>query len=135
LPKAEYPWEPEPGFCALNTTNNTALAEALEAIRRQRCPYGDGRCDCKYGLDTSGPHGAGSERTGCPELREMIHRLLHRPNTFAEDPLEVVKRMTDAFKTALERTGITGHLQNQILERWTFGQIGTQMYAPPADGS
>jgi hypothetical protein len=43
--------------------------------------YSD-RCDCKYGLVDAKYPGAGSEQTGCPELRELINRLLHRPETF-----------------------------------------------------
>lgn len=94
-------WEPSYGFCAMNETDRVALAMTLEAIRRQVCCYGGGnRCDCKYGLRVErgaqlqefgvapaegersiayrGIRMGSSEQTGCPELREIIHRLLHR---------------------------------------------------------
>lgn len=87
-------WEPSYGFCASNETDRMALAMTLEQLRRQVCCYGGGnRCDCKYGLrvergavlnefGVKNPEGtarsAGSEQTGCPELREIIHSLLHR---------------------------------------------------------
>lgn len=101
-------WEPNYGFCAGNETDRVVLAMTLEAIRRQVCCYGGGnRCDCKYGLmpdihavvhefgisrgekspqrtTLTGPDyyigvkNENSEQTGCPELRELIHRLLHR---------------------------------------------------------
>ena len=85
-------WEPSYGFCAGNETDRVALAMTLEALRRQVCCYGGGnRCDCKYGLrvergavlkdfgiEGTGVHMSNSEQTGCPELRELIHRLLHR---------------------------------------------------------
>ena len=96
-------WEPSYGFCAYNETDAIALAMALESVRRGICAYGGGnRCDCKYGIRPE--RGAeihefgishpdkqaegrmsfyrgvtgNSEQTGCPELREIIHRLLHR---------------------------------------------------------
>jgi hypothetical protein len=81
-------WEPGYGFCAANRTEREALAKALELVRRRICAYSwgierDERCDCKYGADvTNPPQGIGSEATGCPELREVIHRLLHRPESF-----------------------------------------------------
>jgi hypothetical protein len=94
-------WEPSYGFCASNETDTVALAMTLEALRRRICAYGGGnRCDCKYGLRVErgavlrefgvtkgddkfdfayrGVTAYNSEQTGCPELREMIHRLLHR---------------------------------------------------------
>lgn len=86
-------WEPLYGFCAYNETDKVALAKTLEAVRRQICAYGGGNtCDCKYGLSVKesvptfedrqgfniGGTIGGSEQTGCPELREIINRLLHR---------------------------------------------------------
>lgn len=101
-------WEPSYGFCASNETDRVALAMTLEAVRRRICAYGGGnRCDCKYGLmpdiyaevqefgikrgEKSSPANPlasrdfyngtktnNHEQTGCPELRELIHRLLHR---------------------------------------------------------
>lgn len=100
------PWEPSYGFCAYNETDNVTLAKTLEAIRRMLCCYGGGsRCDCKYGLTVNedltpvefgfvDSNGVGvnrftakytvgnSEQVGCPELREVINRLLHRPESF-----------------------------------------------------
>ena len=43
---------------------------ALETARRALCPYSRDPCDCKYGIQKGGR--AGSERTGCPELRDLI---------------------------------------------------------------
>jgi len=105
LMKSVSEWEPAYGFCATNEHDRVALAMTLEALRRRVCSYGGGnRCDCKYGLRVdrgavvhefgitppegtptdrarsmrySGTKG-NSEQTGCPELREIIHRLLHR---------------------------------------------------------
>lgn len=79
----DYDWEPSYGFCAGRGTSNIALAEALEAARRRVCAYNwppyesDVRCDCKYGSSVKEKTSYGSESTGCPELREMIYRLLH----------------------------------------------------------
>jgi hypothetical protein len=82
--EAATDWEPLYGFCSVNEHSNESLARALEAIRRRICAYGgNGRCDCKYGRDATKQQRAGSEQTGCPELVEVIHRLLHRPETFA----------------------------------------------------
>jgi hypothetical protein len=87
-------WEPSYGFCGVSTKANAKLAEALEAlealeaVRRRVCAYNMGlrnedvRCDCKYGIDLTTKRTMGSEQTGCPELRELINRLLHRPETF-----------------------------------------------------
>jgi hypothetical protein len=57
--------------------------EALETIRRMLCEYFNDPCDCKYGLSRgnvlSDVHGVPSrgtaERTGCPEVREVIFLL------------------------------------------------------------
>lgn len=84
-------WEPEPGFCALNENSNEELAAALEVVRRKICAYNMGtrdedvRCDCKYGATPEEARWAGSENTGCPELREVIYRLLHKPESFREN--------------------------------------------------
>lgn len=43
---------------------------ALESARRVICAYGQDPCDCKYGIDRD--VGLVSERTGCPELRDLI---------------------------------------------------------------
>lgn len=64
-----------------------ALAASLEIVRRRICCYSDGtvdvRCDCKYGLGAILTDGAvvrpGGEKTGCPELREVIAFLLAAP--------------------------------------------------------
>lgn len=80
--------EPTYGLTAGKGTDNVALAAALEHVRRRVCCYSMGhvRCDCKYGVSIEDlPPGAGdklnydygSEQTGCPELREVIYRLLH----------------------------------------------------------
>jgi len=82
--------EPSYGFLS---TDREALAAALEAVRRRVCAYSmapftgdfhyDNRCDCKYGLDidklVSGEveYRHTGEQTGCPELRSVIHMLLH----------------------------------------------------------
>ncbi len=83
------PWEPRYGFTDTNTTDNESLAAALESVRRRICVYGGSRhCDCKYGAKPREGqlHAFGSyepsEKNGCPELRELINRLLHRPDTF-----------------------------------------------------
>lgn len=84
----DFDWEPSYGFCAENKTNVVELAEALELVRRRACAYnmdimnGDTPCDCKYGGSVKEKRSLGSERTGCPELREIINRLLHRPEIF-----------------------------------------------------
>lgn len=90
----KFEWEATYGFCAMNTSSNEHLAATLEAIRRTVCAYGGGDyCDCKYGLQAAGETGRYatyndrterllSEQTGCPELRELIHRLLYRTETF-----------------------------------------------------
>jgi hypothetical protein len=80
-----FEWEPDYGFCAENLKTNRELAAALEKVRRKVCTnIGDGidGCDCKYGARPQGSRSS-SEKTGCPELREVINRLLRRPETFA----------------------------------------------------
>jgi hypothetical protein len=77
------PWEPSYGFCGEAATDRVELAHSLEAVRRRVCAYMGDTCDCKYGLTTEAR--ASSEHTGCPELRELIHRLLHRPESLAGD--------------------------------------------------
>jgi hypothetical protein len=90
----ELEWEPDYGFTARNTTDVTSLAAALEATRRRICAYGPTatRCDCKYGagvhlnlghVNPDGTVKAGDEQSGCPEISEVIHRLLHRPGSLA----------------------------------------------------
>ncbi len=81
-----FSWEPDYGFCAENVHTNEELARALEKARRRVCAYGsvgDQGCDCKYGARPEGNRGT-TEKTGCPELREVINRLLRRPDTFVE---------------------------------------------------
>lgn len=49
------------------------IATELEQVRERLCPYppnGTG-CDCKYGVGYGTRLGS-SEKTGCPELREII---------------------------------------------------------------
>lgn len=83
-----FEWEPSYGFCGMAETDAVRLAEALEVVRRRICAYNlgfnnaDVRCDCKYGVSVEDDARLGSEQTGCPELREIINRLLHRPETF-----------------------------------------------------
>lgn len=87
-----FEWESTYGFTSINETPNEQLAATLEALRRKVCCYGGGDfCDCKYGLRAAGPSKyvarpgedktdrSNYEQTGCPELRELIHRLLYRP--------------------------------------------------------
>lgn len=87
-PTPKYDWEPSYGF---THTDPVQLAAALEQVRKRICAYGpDAKvCDCKYGIDqpltgwrygmSKSPHGnhLSSEMTGCPELRSVIHMLLH----------------------------------------------------------
>lgn len=49
------------------------IANYLEVARRRLCPYpmNGSSCDCKYGLGY-GTNVRSSEKTGCPELREII---------------------------------------------------------------
>jgi hypothetical protein len=82
--------EPSYGFCAGRGTSNIQLAEALERVRRQVCAYNwppydsDARCDCKFGATVKEKFSFGSESTGCPELREIIYSLLHRPEALSD---------------------------------------------------
>lgn len=49
------------------------IANDLEYVRQKLCPYpiNVSSCDCKYGLGY-GTNVKNSEKTGCPELREII---------------------------------------------------------------
>ena len=52
------------------------LQAALEAARKAVCPYPPGpTCDCKKGLVGPQHFGDSSEKTGCPEIRDMIRLL------------------------------------------------------------
>ena len=85
----KYDWEPSYGFCGLNTDPIEDLTYALELVRRRICAYnmgirqGDVSCDCKYGINEN-DRSMGSEATGCPELRELINRLIHRSETLTD---------------------------------------------------
>ena len=58
---------------ALALARKRFLYEQLESARRHICVYNRDPCDCKYGrISISSPSG---EQTGCPELRDLIHRL------------------------------------------------------------
>lgn len=95
-------WEPSYGLTATNTTANAKLAETLEAMRRRACAYGSDaeRCDCKYGLRPDGRRRPGDEQCGCPELRETIHRLLHRPESLIPEGFVV---LPEAIHAEIER--------------------------------
>lgn len=49
------------------------IADELEIVRQRLCPYPNNgsTCDCKYGLGY-GVSLRTSDKTGCPELRDMI---------------------------------------------------------------
>lgn len=74
------------GFAQPGSHDAVMLAAALEVVRRSVCAYSMGqldrdvRCDCKYGAGRRVTDGEsytlGSEKTGCPELREVITGLL-----------------------------------------------------------
>lgn len=100
-----YNWEPGYGFCADNTTDLDQLVRTVEHVRRLACQNNhssgqrDQICDCKYGLGrdllagktpaaADRRHRPSEEATGCPELRELIHRLLHRPASLLPDDQE-----------------------------------------------
>ena len=122
-PDASQPWEPAYGFCGMCTTDNETLAKALEDIRRRICLYGGGRCDCKYGRDGTAER-QGGEASGSLEMTELINRLMHRPTSFSEEAVVVLKRFTNAIDSTLKDVGITGPLRDQILTRFLFGQTG-----------
>lgn len=98
-----YTWEPAYGFCGVITTDRVKLAKALEAVRRRVCSYGSHGargCDCKYGLTTTMPHDPQlTEQTGCPELRELINRLLHRPNTLVPSDMDALDELLEEGRT------------------------------------
>lgn len=102
----DFDWEPSYGFCASNVSANEVLAETLEGLRRQVCAYGRGMngvsmCDCKYGRGVdSNPF---SEQTGCPELTELINRLLHRPATFGMGPDAVQQAKDRGYDLAVSQ--------------------------------
>lgn len=73
------------------TTSRENVLTSIIKLGQQKCCYAGGewphtrRCDCKYG----GPAKAGSEQTGCPELRNLEWLLT---------------RMTDEeYKSIMER--------------------------------
>lgn len=116
-------WEPTYGFCGMKTTDNEVLAKALESIRQRVCLYGGGRCDCKYGRDATAERQP-SEASGCPEMIEVINRLMHRPNTFTEDGEAVLRRFTSALDETLTAFGIADPLRSAILGRFLWGHTG-----------
>lgn len=79
--KEKLDWEPAYGVVARDP-DVVGLAKTLEMVRREVCAYNLGMfnydvlCDCKYGKEEDTR--SGSEQTGCPELREVIHLLLHK---------------------------------------------------------
>jgi hypothetical protein len=58
------------------TVSQERLIAGLEELRKSVCAYGPDavRCDCKFGVTCPRLH-AGSEQTGCPELRQVIEYL------------------------------------------------------------
>jgi hypothetical protein len=108
----------------MKTTDNEVLAKALEDIRRRICCYGGGtRCDCKYGRDVTAAR-QHSEASGCPEMIEVINRLMHRPNSFAEDAETVLRRFVSSLDETLTAVGIADPLRGAILGRFLYGHTG-----------
>lgn len=74
------------------------LLAALEAARQAVCVYPPGgTCDCKEGLLPLAGRATtrlGTEATGCPELRTLIHRVRHLP--------------TGLFRSGLCELGVDG---------------------------
>lgn len=89
-------WEPNYGFCATRDSDPLILASALEYVRRRTCAYGPNarRCDCKQGAGKALTKGGSpdSEQTGCTELREVIHKLLHRAGPLNPSREEYLER-------------------------------------------
>lgn len=99
-------WEPSYGFTSDTAHGNVELALALEVARRKVCAYGSkgvDTCDCKYGVDTDTR--STSEKTGCPELRELINRLLHRPESLVTDEM-IETRLIDTTRSLRQAAGI-----------------------------
>ena len=122
------PWEPRYGLLAHRDHGAEILASALEVVRRQVCAYGPNAttCDCKFGVGLQltegggGYRGPGSEQTGCPELRELIHKLLHRPLGLASDNLfaEVLDaQVRERREHAVEVERLQELLRKAIAER------------------
>lgn len=111
-------WEPNYGFIAYNVHPNEELAAALEAVRRRICGYGGNRCDCKYGLRPD-DRPRTSEATGCPELTEVINRLLHRPESFMGIPTidvePVLKAIEVAASKAADLLGTIADIDNRLV--------------------
>lgn len=57
------------------TQRRRRLQEALEEARKKVCPYPGSTCDCKSGLVGPQHFGDTTEKTGCPEIRDMIRLL------------------------------------------------------------
>jgi hypothetical protein len=58
------------------TVSQERIIAGLEELRKVVCAYGPDaeRCDCKFGVKYPRKY-AGSEQTGCPELRQAIEYL------------------------------------------------------------
>ena len=55
------------------------VVEYLKFIRKNRlCAYLGDRCDCKFGIDATAD-GRMSERTGCPEMYQLIDYMDNLP--------------------------------------------------------
>lgn len=69
----------------------TPTVRALDAVRLLVCAYGASltqTCDCKYGRDEH-TH-SGSEKTGCPELRDVIRSLANPGGVFARAAVHAI---------------------------------------------
>ena len=63
-----------------NIDDREEAIEFVKFIRKNRiCGYVGNRCDCKYGIEPESSNKFGGEKTGCPELYQLISILEHIP--------------------------------------------------------
>jgi hypothetical protein len=76
-------------------------------------------CDCKYGLGVNTDDRFGSEQTGCPELTEIINRLLHRPESLSGDVGDYADAKNKGYDLAVDQALAT---LNQMKDPRNFGR-------------
>lgn len=69
------------------------VIEELERVRRGLCCYMGPTCDCKYGFPSD--RAAGTEQTGCPELRDAIALLRRLKRVMGGELLQTYQEWSD----------------------------------------
>ena len=86
--------------------------EFLNFMRKNRiCTYVGNICDCKFGIEREAYNKFGGEKTGCPEMYQLITILEHISDGAWKDALESINRNKEA-NNAEHRKNVKGWIDN-----------------------